>query len=547
MKISSIKSVMNFKGATININALSDIHGHIEKCDRAYQTMQKHNVFEPEKKGTANYLIIGGDWFISGDRKGYKSAPNKPLMGFQLDMYNKFVGSIKQKFPKLISLFIPGNHDFDGGRKCFKEVAKNIDSTILSTNLDKNNSKYLADEIKTGHIVESYIDFVSDDKKANVSYPVLNLGISPVNMSYYKKYLSGINFTDNIPQAQKTVKPEQYKKTSERVNSLINDFKNKYPNGIVVLTSHTGVDFAQNCAKEGNIDLIFNAHEHKEEIEQINGTPIINLSQNFNKIVNAKIKLDDDGKKHNILIKSMNPNEETISTESSIGEYYDELFKEDSKKIYTIRCTNPLLTELSTEGIRYENNHLANFVTGILLEQAQKINPLIDIFALNSSSIRGGFHLSDDKNTTHAEVLNCLDGINTSQSDVYVTDVWGEELIMLIMDNFVFNMADKEKNPIIQYAGITIDKTNMLEDYHNGKSFKDLCKYIKLTSTGEQINPNFIYRIANPKKYFEKSNSEEIRNKIYSSTPLNKNVHELFENYFAEHNTITYVPETRLY
>ena len=111
MQINFTQPSINFKGATINIGALSDTHGHIEKADSAFQALMKQRAFEKEDTGKINYLITGGDWFISGDKKGYKSAPDKPLMQFQLYIYNKFVSEIKKRFPKLKTLFIPGNHE----------------------------------------------------------------------------------------------------------------------------------------------------------------------------------------------------------------------------------------------------------------------------------------------------------------------------------------------------------------------------------------------------------------------------------------------------
>ncbi|MBQ9246337.1 metallophosphoesterase [bacterium] len=548
MKISNINSQYNFKGATININALADTHGHIEYADAAYQTLMKEDAFEKERRGTANYLITGGDWFMSGDKKGYKSAPDKPLVDFQTDMYNKFVGTIKKNFPKLKALFIPGNHEFDGGMETFKSTVDKIDSTVIMSNIETETSSALEKEITDGHIVKSTIDFVQDDKKNDVYYPVLNIGISPVNMRYYKSDISGIDFINNIPLAQKKVHPSQYSSTTSKIHDMVKDFRNKYDNGIVVLTSHTGVDFAQTIAQQGGIDIIFNAHEHKNEVENVNGVPIINLSQNFAKVVNTKININDDGKISDIKCKDLYPKKECFKTESEIGKFYEDLFKEDSKKIYTIKCSDPNITEFGTEGIRKGPSLLANFVTDILLEEAKEHDPNIDIFALNASAIRGGFNVGgNEPNTTNVQVLNCLDGITSSHGEIFVTDVTGEELAMMLTDNFLFNMIDREKNPMIHYSGIAVDRTGLLAAYHNGSDFKDLCKYISSTYTGFDINPEKKYRIANPLKYFEKAQIEQIKEMKSKSQSLHCEIHELFNDYFKKHNVITYTPEERLF
>lgn len=547
MQINFTQPSINFKGATINIGALSDTHGHIEKADSAFQALMKQRAFEKETAGKINYLITGGDWFISGDKKGYKSAPDKPLMQFQLYLYNKFVSEIKKRFPKLKTLFIPGNHEFDGGSDLFQKTAANIDSTILASNMDMKKSTLFQKEIDSNHIVEYTVDFVQDDKCPHVSYPIMNLGVVPVNMNFYSKKTDGMTLTDNIPQAQKTITFNQYKKTFENVISKAKNFKEKYPDGIVILTSHTGVDFAENCAKEGLFDIIFNGHEHKNYNAHICNTPIINLSQNFDKLVNAKIKIGDDGKREMINIYDIVPNKDE-KRKSAIGEFFDLLFKEDSKKIYTIKCTDKSVEELSTDGIRKGNNYLANFVTDVILSSIREKDPKVDIFALNSSAIRGGFDMDNNNpSVSNVDVMNCLDGINVSQADVYTTDVTGRQLIDLIMDNYKFNLKDREKNPIIHYAGIKVDRTNLLKNYKRTNDNAKLCPFVILSKTGKSIKPDSVYRIANPIKYFEKAQNKEIKNLLSVSKPLNGNVVEMFNEYFDKYPTTIYKPDVRIY
>ena len=88
MKISPINSNYNFKGATININALSDVHGHIERANSAYKSMLNNETFEKEERGKINYLINGGDWFINGSKSGYKSDLNKVLAESAYNQYS---------------------------------------------------------------------------------------------------------------------------------------------------------------------------------------------------------------------------------------------------------------------------------------------------------------------------------------------------------------------------------------------------------------------------------------------------------------------------
>lgn len=543
MKITNIQSGINFKSALININAFSDIHGQIDKADNTYQTMNKYDLWEKDEKGKANYLIVGGDWFMSGNRKGFLSAPDKTFMDIQLEMYNKFVGTIKKSVPKLKSIFVPGNHEFDGGGHIFQKAVSKLDSTIISSNMNFNVSTILKNDIKSGHIVKSTIDFIPDDKNPNITHPVLNLGISPVNMKYYKKYITGIDFCNNIMQSQKNIKPIQYSDTTDEVCSIVDDFRKSYPNGIVILTSHTGVDLAQTVAQKRKIDLILNAHEHKEDIEYIGDTPIVNLAKDFRKLVNVKIKIDDNGQKSKVEVQSYNPQKEKFKKPSEVGKFYKKLLKQDTKPIYTIWSTDRTMTELSTNKIRSEDTHLARFITGVLLKQIKKRDALVDIFALNASAMRGGFKVDNNPKNTHLDVLNCLSGISVGESEIYVTDVTGEELAEIVLENYLFNQIDKEKNPIIHYAGINVKNDVLLRGYAEGLKAKDLCKYITMGDEEISINPSSIYRIANPVKYFDKANSESIKELKARSHSLECNLQDLFTEYFNTYRAIMYIPD----
>ncbi|MCD8024843.1 MAG: metallophosphoesterase [Candidatus Gastranaerophilales bacterium] len=534
----------NFKGAAININALSDTHGCLNLADKGVQSLlNSKDTFEREEKGKANYLIIGGDWFMSGGKKGFVSAPEKPLMFFQGDMYNKFVGMVKDKFPKTRALFVPGNHEFDGGADIFKEGMDKIDSTVVMSNLDFENSDKLQALIDEGKIVNSAIDFIADDKNPNLKHPVLNLGVVPVNLQYYSK-LEGINLVENTDTPQKFVEPADYEKTMNVIRGQIDDFKKKYPKGVVILTCHTGVGFADNCAKMGNIDLIFDGHEHKDEVREVNGTKIAALSQNFNKIVNAKIKIDDEGNVEDIKLKDIRPLEDDYQ-KGETGRFYDELFKEDTEKTYTIKSSYSQISTLNTKNVRSKNSYLANFVTDTILSEIKEIDESVQIFALNASAIRNGFELSDTPSVSPLDVQNCLSGINCNDAEIYVNEVNGNKLAEMVLDNFLFNEKEKEKNPLTQYSGLEIDKTGMLEGYKNGED--NFCKYIKLTETKETISPDKTYKIANVKKYFIKTNNPSIKMLFDDAKPLNANAWQLFKESFEKNPVKEFTPDTRLY
>ncbi len=546
MKIFPLQNNVNFRGATININAFSDTHGNLELADRGLQTLMKNkeDVFEKEEKGKENFLIVGGDWFISGGKTGYLTDPNKPLMKFQGEMLNKFIGKVKEKYPMTKSIFVPGNHETDGGIEIFSQAMRNIDADVIISNLDFKNSYLMQDAIDEGRVIGEKITVVQDDKDPNKKYPVLNLGVMPTNLEFYLNDHDGLELVENCRVPQKYVSSNQTQKTRELIKKRIEEFKSENPNGIVVLTCHTGVNLADEIARETDVDLAFDAHEHKDEIRYVNGTPIVALSQNFQKMVNAKIIVDDDGKKE-IRIKELRPNEGSIQ-QGDLGKFYKTLFEKDVTPIYSI--TSDDLTSLSTDNIRNRNSHLANFVLDSIRDEIKEYDPDVQIFALNASAIRGGFKISKDSpKTSPIEIANCLVGINHKVANVVVNDVSGKELSYMVLDNFLFNRLDTEKNPLMHYSGLKIDKTGLMAAYDRGIVGDELCQYITLTDTNEQIDPNKQYRIANVEKYFIKATNEKIKEFYSSSKPLNINIHDLFKDHFKKHPNIHYTPDTRLY
>lgn len=549
MRISPIKSNLYFKGATININALSDTHGKLPLADRAYQTLvnKKNDCFEKEEKDKINYLILGGDWFISGGKKGFLSSPDKPLMKFQSQVLNKFISEIKEKYPKTKTIFVPGNHDFDGGVDLFMDTMKETEAEIIFSNLDFNNSPKALDAIKEGKFIDSKIDFVSDDKNKDKEYAILNLGIAPINMSYYQSDLEGLNLIDNINIAQKFIQPEQYEKTQNIVSDKIKEFKEKYPDGVVILTCHTGVNFADKCAENiQDINLILNGHEHKSGVRFVNNTPIIEMSQNFKKVINAKIQINDNGSVDKIFIDGKDPLEDEYS-DGEIGKFYKNLFSNDLKPTYTLSVKNSGTQELSINNVRNKNSYLANFVVDAILDSINKKDETVQIFALNASSIRNGFRVGEKPTITPFNVSNCLNGINYNQGEIYISEVNGLELSQMVLDNFLFNQIDTEKNPLIHYAGLKINKSDLMEAYDSGKSDEELCKYVILKETNEPIKPDKTYKIANPEKFFIKSTDDKIKELKKASYPLDLNVHDAFSDYFKRNPVSEIELENRLY
>ncbi len=549
MKIPSLKYYDNvsqssytlpFKAANVSINALSDTHGELLLVNNALEEMRsrKQDIFCKEEKGKANVMVICGDWFMDGKRKGYSTNPDLENGYFQLAMLNEFIKQIKNISQNTITLFTPGNHEFDGGVYLLDDILSKIDSEVLISNLDTENSPGFEKSIAGNKIINQKIVEIDDDKNPDMKHKMLFLGICPVNMQVYQKNLTGVKLSDNINKPQKCVTKEDYQDTLEICKEKISKFKEENPDGIVVFLSHTGVDFADNLARESHVDIIFDGHEHKDNTRIVNGTPIIPLSQNFKKIANAKIQIDDNGKINKIELKSFSPL--ANKTKGILLKFYCKLFRTDIRKKYKIQASAPDVKLLDTNGIRQGNNYLANFVTDAVLTELKKQDSDIKVFALNASAIRRPLQVSDKNSVSLFDIMNVLAGIKDDDGQIMTTDVTGRELAYIVLDNLLFNKDYPEKNPIIHYSGLSIDKTKILEEYSGVEDIADLAEFITDTDTQEPIIPDKIYRIANVEKYFNKSTNPQIRDLKNKSQYINKSVQELFRQYFENNKDNLY-------
>lgn len=536
MRITSVNTYKQpyFKGAAISINALSDIHGEISLANHALEEIRenKSDIFCPQRKGCKNILSICGDWFMDGAKKGYFTKPNKENGYFQLEIFNKFVNEIKKMAPDNTTLFTPGNHEFDGGVELLADILSKLDANIIMSNLQPNSSHTFKQLIDGNKLVSEKIIEVDDDKSDELKHKVLFLGISPVNLVSYQKDLNGVSLIENVKKSQASVKPEDYKKTFEYCKQRIQLFKDENPKGLVVLMSHTGVGFVDNLAKETDITLAFDGHEHKENMRIINGTPIIPLSQNFKKIINTKLEIDDSGQLSGINIRELFPLEN--KKKGILSKFFEQLFSEDIKDIYTLRTDNPKLKTLNTQNIRDGNNYLANFVTDCILAELQKKDDSIDIFALISSSIKHPLKISEKASISPFDIMNILCSVDGEAGEIMTTVVNGEELAYLVLDNILCNT--RNKTPLMQYSGLIVDKTKILEDVSKGKQAIDIIPHIKDAKTGKAIVPNKNYKIANLRKYFKKSTDKRIKELINQSEYTGYNAQDLLKNHFSSSN-----------
>ena len=501
------KKNINFTGAVLNINSFSDTHGGLENLDTFYRNIDENRdeITLKQEKGNRNVLLIVGDWFMSGATKGYKSKKDANSHYFQIKFFNEFVNLMKQGAKDLTTYFVPGNHETDAGCGEFKRVLKGINAKVLMTNLDFTNSPALKDETDSNKIIRQDILEIEDDKDPNKTHKVLFLGINPINMPYYQKDLEGINFIDKPFKCQAKIKEEDYEDTFNKTVELIENFKKENPKGIVVAALHTGCNFAENLAKKagGNkINIIFNAHEHKDEIKDINGVKIVDLCQNFEKFTNVKFHINDDGSlEDDIKITEYHPFECKDSRDKANKGYFAKLFeqefKKDIAKEYKIATDIPDLTKLDIKGARTQNNYLANFITDSILEEIQKTNPEVDTFAINATAIRRSLSTESGDGVNNLTLLEVLSGIVEKDAGIFKNKVSGATFLDVIMDNLLFNEKMPERNALMQYSGIIIDKKSLLEGYHAGKSANELAQYVTFAKDGNPLDLEKTYIISN--------------------------------------------------
>ena len=532
MKIQPIiQNSMSFRGANVSINAFSDTHGELLLADKAFEEMKdrKDDIFLKEEKGNANVFAVSGDWCMDGGKKGYKTNPDRPLALFQADILNGFVQNLQNLAGNITSLFTPGNHEFDGGIDLFKQTVDELEPEIVMTNLDRNKTPDLKNKVLNQKIVE-----VEDDKNPDKTHKILFLGISPVNMYAYQKKFDGVTLLDNVDKPQSSVTPNDYQKTFNDCKRKIAAFKHENPKGAVVLMSHTGVEFADNLAKEAPVDLVLDGHEHKNDIRVVNDTPIIPLSKNFKKIVNAKIHFDDNGNANVSQIQEFSPlnNPKT----GVVGQMFNEIFKEDVKPKYVVKSVKESVRELSTKHIKSENNFLANMVTDTLLFELRKTNPDVDFFALNACAIRHPINISseDKASVSDFDVQNVVSGVKESDAKIFISELSGLDITYLVADNYISNKNNPKKNPLVHYSGIIADRTNLIKAYENGADYSELSKYVLDERTRKPVDCSKKYKIANIEKYFNKSQNGLIRDLKDYSVDSGLDIKTLFKQHFEE-------------
>lgn len=521
-----------FKGAILNINAFSDTHGCLKNIGSFYDAIEdnKEDLFVKEEKGTKNITAIAGDWYMAGNVRGYLSNPQYNSQRFQLLFFNKLINELKKLCPDNQTVFTPGNHELDAGFDEFEQCIKKMNATIVSTNLDFENSK----ESLKDEILKSYTIEIPDDKDPNLSHKALFLGIAPANMPYYQKKLTQMKFLDSATKPQSELEYEDFKDTIKTVKEEIEKFKDENKKGAVILLDHFGGNFQRELLdKNLPIDLILNAHEHNDFNKLVGNTYIISLYQNFEKLENIKIKFDDSGEINSIQSRALYPQKSQKT--GLMQKFYNRIFRKDIEKSFEIPTSDDI-SELQLKGVRYQNSYLANYITDVILNRIKKQYPDTDFFTINASSIRGGLSTKNGGCVNNLDFLLTLNGAKNEDSTIFISKISGEKLLNIVTDNLIANEKDKNKNPLNHYSGLKVEKTLLLDGIKHNLPKEILIQFLRRTDTGEPLELDGEYKLANIEKAFLKTKNP-IEKELYTNKgtiKTNLNAKSEFIRHFYE-------------
>ena len=484
------KNVASFKAAQVNIIGTGDNHGNLHSLPLLTETVKenKEDIFiKAEDKSTLNIFAVVGDWCINPSKKGFLTNPNLTNGEIQAKFLDKTIDYIKQvagKKARFDSIFTMGNHDLDGGDSFMYKVMNSKKRKTLVTNADLENSPGLKKVMKKNpNITTKLVYEIPDDKNPNLTHKVLFIGATIPSMKFYNPgLLKDMDFYDDVNKKDANLKKEDLQKTIEVIKKEVDDFKEENPKGVVVMLSHMGGTISNMIREEvPQINVILNGHDHKNLTSLVGKTNINSLGQNNELIKSINLKFDDNGDLTTTNLNTFFTNT-TVKDDLDVNpltKFLDESFKEDTKPIVSLKDIMGNEAELNYgDVIRYQNSHLANYLTSAVKRSVRNITGQNDVIVgLQSSIIRGGIK----DGSTNLDIMKIFDGVSEDLSDVRIGQVTGEELVGMISENIKANLQAPKRNTIIHWSDIQIDRT-LLSEIFEEKSKRSLFMSLELGS-----------------------------------------------------------------
>lgn len=517
-KISQDKTA--FKSAQVNIVSTADNHGDILSMPQMMKAIQmnKKDLFEKSsEKSTLNLFAIAGDFFMNPSKRGFLTNPQFSNGDIQYNFLTKMIYTAKMAAGsknKFDAVYTPGNHCFDGGDEwLLKKFDRAPVSTIL-TNVDRSHSPVADKLIRENSNIDTYKLYnIPDSKNPDIVNKVLVLGVTIPSMNYYNPgLLKKTRFYDNSNKNDALLEEKDLRKTIRVVKYHVSQFKEKYPDGAVVLLAHTGNKISAMLADRiPGINLILNGHDHKE-FEILRGNTLILSHGQGNKFLRGiQLKFNDEGKLEEIRAKKIETEkyESRARKDARLQEFVNVNIKEDLVPLVYFKDYSGNTEELLLDdSIRYSNNVLANYITSAIKRAVRRKYPEIDAVGIPSTIFRNGLKSNEKRSTfNNMDLMKMFDGVSENLSMVRVGRINGKELFDLVLENVQNNLKSRTRNALIQWSDIQVNRT-LIKEINNGKSDATYADAIKIRDKNTKrfipIDFNKEYTILMSDKYLLK-------------------------------------------
>lgn len=558
------QNAISFGASQINIFATSDNHGKLANLPPFFANIVKNAkaIFSQNtqtKESTVNIGIFNGDWFMDPAKGAYITDPSKKAGDYQSFALYMLIDSIKKLAPGFKPFFIPGNHDYDGGDRLLINHLKDNDITTILSNTRIKSSKAiqelpLAEQAK---FVDKAIIDIPDDKNPDIVNKVLMLGVTIPGLEFYVPGgTDGMDIIDKTNKKDAKLTQKDLQDTFKRLDTLIAEFKQDYPKGLVVLNDHTSFKITEMIVKnlKEPPDMVFDGHDHRDEVniirvkdsegKYVKSVPAFSLQHDNEKFDAIKLHFDDDGNFDRFnMITYYSSNAREIK-DNPFTKFIDEAFVEDRKPLLYISGPEDL-EELSPVNVRKDNNLLANFVTDAILDQIKTgDNPLgkdTQILCIGSSGLRQALAVNDK--TNNLKVRNLFSDPIEAISKVSVANMKGSDIALMTIENMAGHKEDMDRNTMFQWSGVQIMKTDLIDiinenDTENDKRVAQTIRVKNENGVYEPIDFNKEYKIAIPDYFFvrPKSPTATRLHKEGKLQSLDKTLNELFREYAIKHN-----------
>lgn len=536
------KKEISFEKAYVNILSMSDNHGRIIDFPNVLETILQNfqSIFPSHSsENTLNIFSHLGDLVINPMKKGYVTNPDLASGDIQVSAFEKLISCIKERFrlspskkeADFVALYTPGNHCFEGGVKWLLNKIKGLKAQTVLTNV----------KFEEGQKIPKYkIYSVRDDQNPNLQHKLLVLGLTPPNLEFYvpKPLLKDARVIDSCKKQENEITEEDLKGTIAELRKIIEEFKRENPKGGILLNSHIGRPVINIITRANpEINLILNGHVHGKSIGKVNGVRVINHGENNEFERATRLYFDDDGDLSIQNVRTFYTQKEPPADDNPLLKYISSLLTEDVKPKIQISGLRRV-TDLSERYVSFKNNSLANYVTDVIHQRLKQMFPKLNASGVISSTFRGG--LKDD--SCNLEILKVLDGSIESLSEMHVANLKGSDLLRILYENIQANLKSPERNSIIQWAGIRINKMRFkagikCQDSKRkaelmANSFRVMTQKRGL-SLNVPIDPNATYQIALPYKFVAKYCPQDL---IGSFSPTGLTMNTIFMDRLKKDN-----------